>query len=317
MTTNPSLRENIGRGTEFVLGCVFLTCAVLKTTDINLFTVQILYYRVFEVPDLLAASALGALFIETGLGMALVLGLRCRGLTLVAVAALLTVFTALIIYGWSFHDLEDCGCFGPIEMSPPVSIAKNLVLLGLAAVAGYLLAPLRVERPLNKLATTAKVLMCLLIAGAVTVYACTQLEPVNETEQRGGPFSQFVFEADGRKWDLGDGEYLVVMLSADCEHCMEVIQPLNDWTTVPGFLPIVGLCYEDEPGSLEEFRALTEPEFPLHSVGDRIRTFFSLVGDVPPRFIYVVDGRQVAYWDHDLPPIQEVIDARKRTRRNG
>ncbi len=317
MTTNRSLRDNIGRSTEFVLGCVFLTGAVLKATDINLFTVQILYYRVFEAPDLLAASALGALFIETGLGMALVLRVWCRGLTLVAVAALLTVFTVLIIYGWSFHDLEDCGCFGPIEMSPPVSIAKNLVLLGLAAFAGYLLAPLRVEKPFSKLTSTAKVFTCLLIAGVITAYAYTQLEPVNETEKRGGPFSQFVFEAGGRKWDLGDGEYLVVMLSAGCEHCMEVIQPLNDWTTVPGFLPIVGLCYEEEPGSLEEFRAFTEPEFPLYSVGDRIRTFFSLVGDVPPRFIYVVDGRQAAYWDYDLPPIQDVIDARKSTQRNG
>jgi hypothetical protein len=223
-------------------------------------------------------------------------------LTFAAVLGLLAVFTGLIAYGWAFHGLKDCGCFGPIEMSPEVSIGKN-VLLGILAVigwSGYRKNPLK---PVNVKVFCAQGMACVLLACGMVLYSFAQLEKVKEKER---PFAQFIFEVDGIPYDLGKGEYFVAMLSMTCEHCMASVPALNDLTNTPGFPPIVALCYEEKPGSLEDFRAQTSPVFPLYSLGGRERTFRSFAQE-PPRFYLVRDGDPVAYWDETVPEPQEVL----------
>jgi len=228
--------------------------------------------------------------------------------------ALLTVFTGMIAYGWVFHDLEDCGCFGPIEIAPGVSIGKNTVLLVLAILAWAGLRQTKRETARPAGIAAVKVLACAAAAGVILPYAFLRLEPSVEADGPDRPFAQFVFEADGVEWDLGTGEYFVAMYSTTCGHCLETIATLNELAMQPDFLlPIVALCYEDEPGSFEEFSALGGAIFPMHSLGGYIRTFFSLVGDAPPRFIYILDGRQVAFWDDEVPEPGQVQQARART----
>lgn len=305
----------VARGVELLLGGVFLAGAVLKALDVNLFTLQIRAYGVFTNPSLLAASAVGTLLVETALGMALLLGLRLRGWTYAAVAALLLVFSALIAYGWLYHDLEDCGCFGRMEMSPRVSLAKNVFLLAMTVLAW---AGWRRRAAVARLtsAVLARASACGVAAVCLALYACVHLEPAVKVTEENRPFAQFVFEADGMSWDLGRGEYFVAMLSATCEHCMASIPAVNALAATPGFPPIVGLCYEEEPGSFEEFRALTSPAFALHSLGSQGRLFSSFIGQEPPRFIYIRDGRQVAYWDQDVPGVAAVLKARESASAN-
>ena len=50
--------------------------------------------------------------------------------------------------------------------------------------------------------------------------------------------------------------------------------------------------------------------FPLHSLSDQIRTFFSFVGAAPPRFYYMRDGIPMKFWDESVPDVNEVIDLR-------
>jgi len=293
-----------GRGAETVLGLVFLAGAILKALDINLFVVQVSYYGVVTQPALLSLSAVGTLWVETALGTALILRFRARRWTYVALWALLGVFTILIAHGWIFHDLDDCGCFGPIEMSPAVSVAKNVVL-ALLGVCAWLAAGVGQR---EQTAPFSRAVVCVAVASAITLYGWGRLEAGIEPEDsEARPFAQFVFEADGQQWDLGVGEYLVAMLSMTCEHCMESVEVLNQLAQIPEFPVIVGLCYDEQEGELDEFRDLTRPEFPLHSLRDRVRAFFSLTGDVPPRFIYVRDGRQVMFWDDFLPAPDEIL----------
>jgi hypothetical protein len=291
------------RPAEVILGGVFLVGALLKALDVNRFAVQITYYGVVARPDLVSLVALGTPGVETFLGMALLLRLRLRGMTFAAVLGLLAVFTGLIAYGWAFHGLKDCGCFGPIEMSPEVSIAKNVLLGVLAAIgwSGYWKNPLK---PANVKVFCVQGMACAVLACAVALYSLAHLEKVKESER---PFAQFVFEVDGVPYDLGKGEYFVAMLSMTCEHCMASVPALNDLTNTPGFPPVVALCYEEKPGALEDFQAQTSPIFPLYSLGDRLRTFFSFVGQEPPRFYLVRDGNPVAHWDETVPEVQDVL----------
>ncbi len=282
------------------LAIVFLAGAMFKAMDINLFTIQIRAYGLFRDPFLLAVSALGTLAVETALGMALLIGFRLRGLTHAAVSALLLVFSALILYGWIYHDLADCGCFGPIELSPQRSLAKNALFFILVILA-YWGRPREAATATPWTGTRLQYMVCLIPVVGLVAYAVADLDRVVPAGEEDRPFAQFVFEADGAAYDLGVGEHLVALYNATCEDCMASVNALNALAMEPEFPPIVALCWEPVPDSLEEFRLITEPYFPIYSLGDRSNTFFSLVGDHPPRFHYVRDGKTVKYWDDNVP----------------
>jgi hypothetical protein len=282
---------------------VFVVGAVLKAADVNLFAVQVSFYGVLSNPAWIDAAALWALFTETALGCALILGARLRGLTHAATLALLAVFTALIGYGWAFHGLEDCGCFGKlIEMSPRVSIGKNVALAILCMLAWQC-----ADASSNWGARAIRYGIPFWAAVAATGYAYAHLEAAPKSDA--GVFSQFVFEEEGVTYDLGTGEYFVPILNMTCEHCMASVAKTNVLAQTPGFPPIVALCYEDEEGDLANFQAQTAPEFPLHPLGAAKRLFFSLIGKAPPRFYLIRDGKPVKFWDEQVPSAEDVLKA--------
>jgi len=298
---------------------VFLAGALLKAANINLFIVQISYYGVLRAPVWLVVAALGTLAVETALGVALLLRLRLRGLTFAAVLALLAAFSVLIAYAWRFHDLKDCGCFGPIEISPGASLAKNAVL---AVLAGLAWLGSREGAPADKGAVRAvqasasalfagKASLAALAAAALVTHAFFEIESLGDLSR---PYAQFVFEADGAAYDLGEGEFFVAVLNTTCEHCMASVEQINELTDIPGFPQVVGICYEEHAGALEAFVEATLPRFPLYSLGDRIRTFYALLDDVPapPRFLLVREGRPVAAWSDVVPDAAEVLEVSGR-----
>ena len=123
-----------------LLGVFFLLSALLKAASSLEFAVQISYYQIVRRPDVVRVLALVVIGFEATLGVAIiVLALveRWRRRLLVVAALVLVGFTLLILWGWAFHDLADCGCFGKyLRMTPGWSVAKNVVLLGIVG-AGF------------------------------------------------------------------------------------------------------------------------------------------------------------------------------------
>lgn len=288
---------------DIIVGAVFVVGAVFKAADVNLFAVQISFYGVIASPAGIDVAALGSLWVEMALGFALLLGARFRGLTYAFTLALLLVFTGLIAYGWAFHNLQDCGCFGKhLELSPGVSIGKNVVL-ALLCLVGWRSASSPFARwKFGLLGYGVPVL-----AACVTVaYAYAHLEAAPEQE---GVFAQFVFEEEGIKYDLGKGEYFVPVLDMTCEHCMASVQQVNALASTPGFPPVVALCFEEAQGDLEDFRAQTAPEFPLHPLGSLRRLFAGLSGPTPPGFHIIRDGKSLKFWGENAPSAEDVARA--------
>jgi len=295
------------RPAEAIVGLVFVAGALLKAGDVNLFAVQITRYGVLSSPVLVSAAAVGTLWMETSLGLALVLGARLRGAAYAATLAILAGFTGLIGYAWAFHNIADCGCFGPIEMSPGVSIAKNVILgaLCLGAWVGYSRA---VKRSASLPSLLIRYGLCAVAACGAAAYAYAHLEAAPKER---GTFSQFVFEIDGEKYDLARGEYFVAILSMKCDHCMASVPEINALAETPGFPQVVALCYEEEKGSMDTFQAVTGASFPMYSLGSSARTFSDLTeGQEPPRFYLVRDGRAVKFWDMAVPSAEDVSAAR-------
>lgn len=306
MSTCKLLLSKTARPVELILAAVFLVGAILKGADVNLFIVQISHYGVLGNRSLIQAAALVTLGLETGLAAALLLKIRLRGLTYAGILALLAGFTGLILYGWLFNDLKDCGCFGPIDISPAASIGKNVIIAALALAAWAGLAwTSRLSSTWRQVAVTMPA--ALVAALAVSVYSYAHVEAPAPPGAR--TFAEFVFQSDGKTTDLGKGEYLVAIMGMDCKDCMATVPKINELSREPGVPEVVGLGYEPAPGDLEKFRDSTAPEFPLFSIGSDTGKFFSLIGDWPPRFALVRDGVQIRYWDDEAPAASEVVDA--------
>ena len=301
---------------EILVGLVFLLGAWLKAIDINTFSVQIYAYGVIGDKSWLPVAALFTVTVEFLVGFALVFGLRFRYVTYFVLEGMLVVFTGLILYGWLFHDLADCGCFGALEISPGASIAKNVVLFGLGLLAWVGRAIRGEPRPLT-LGRCLIGLVTLLLTGAIVGYAYQTLNEVKDPTQvavdaagrETGVFSDFVAQTDQGLFDLGVGEYLVAMLSMDCEHCMEEVPKLNQLMYLADVPQVVALCLVENDGDMETFRALTQPEFPMHPIVDQPLTYFTLIGEDTFRVYYARDGRALKFWDGHPPEHEALLAA--------
>ncbi len=290
------------RPIEILIGLVFIIGVFLKAADINMFAVQIAAYGVLPDKAMLGPAALITVSLECFLGVSLILALRAGGWTYAALMALLFVFTGLILYGWLANDLEDCGCFGALEMSPPISIAKNMVLLALVLLTWVGMAK-RAGRK-TKQRWLPRLVIVILLTVFVQAYAYAHLTRVPRT----GKFSGIVVRTENGPVALGEGEHLVAMLSMDCEHCMAAVPGLNNLFFNPGLPQLVALCLEEQPGDMVNFRAAVMPQFPMGLVEDDL-LFFNLIGQSPPRIWYVKDGLGLAYWDGEAPDQAEILAA--------
>ncbi len=325
----------VTRVVEIVLGAVFLLAAVLKALDANLFVHQIYLYGVFEDLTMLGLVAVVTLFIETVLGVAMVLGLRLKGAVPASVLALLLFFTVLIVYAWP----EDCGCFGSVKMGPEVSIAKNLVMMVAACLILYG-SRARVDRFL--LPSIAVSLVAGLAAAgyaypqvfqasvqakpgavveapqpeaAVAQTMPTESAPAEATPPPAiaappGPYAGYILETEfGETLDIGQGEYLVATLSMTCEHCMEAVPTLNDLMLDPAMPRVVAFALESEPDAMLQFMSMTGATFPMLNFGNNFLEFSKFMGTAPPRVAFVRDGRVVQQWDKDIPDAATIREA--------
>jgi hypothetical protein len=292
---------------EIVLGLIFVAGATLKAFDIQAFAVQISYYGIVVEPFQVRVAALGAVALETGLGVALLANFGLRRSVLAVSFLLLLGFSGLIAYAWAFKGLQDCGCFGKyLKMTPAVSLVKN-ALMG-AAVLYAAFAAVRGGGEPVVAAITRRRGKVILAAGAVALVVTATATGKSthgffgaEFAVRGeGPFSGLNLSEGGVKLNLARGEHLVALLSATCAHCKVTVAKLNELTLIPEFPPLIGLMLGDE-ATLEDFKLQTSPRFPCHLIDPLV--FFQLIGEVPPRLSYIRNGMVIQSWDGEMPEL--------------
>jgi len=311
------------RVAEIAIGITYLAAALLKAMDMNGFLPQIHAYQIVSSTGSLVFIAVTALALEAALGMCMVLGTPWRRLVYGASAAMIVFFTLVVLYAWQVNGLQECGCFGKIKMTPPQTIGKNLLLLALTGVAWYGLVrhPAAPKLPgglwRGGVSAGFALVLCLVAVPQLGL-SRNGSSPAGGGESGsrpapgGGPFAGFIIESGtGESFDLSTGDYLVALLSMTCDHCMESVPRLNEFYFDATLPPVVAICLEPEAGSLETFRMFTQPEFPMHSLGDRSLSFFPLLetASSPPRLVFVRDGATVHAWDGDMPDYGELAQA--------
>lgn len=297
---------------EIALGILFLTSAILKVIEINRFCVQIYAYGVISQKEILPWIATLTILIEISLGLLFLFSFPFRRLTMTINLLLLLIFTLLILYAWIFNNLKDCGCFGKIEMGPLESIIKNIILIIISIVCFLGVQPIdgKVERKRIYIKFYFP-LSILIILTSFFCYQQLQAEKIvikNTEDNNISPYSKMEVEIDGKVYNLGQGEYLIALLSFGCDHCVEEAPKINDYMLINGMPKIIALCLEESSEEKEEFINIVQPLFPIYSIGNKVRLFLSLIGKEPPRLVYLKQGKIVKYWDYDLPNPDEIIE---------
>lgn len=292
---------------EIVLGLLFVVPAVLKALELPHFVEQILHYHVVFGYYTLRAAAIGSILVETILGILLITGARMRGMTLLATLAVLSGFTALIVYAWVRHNLADCACWGSfLPAGPALSIGKNVIMMTMAGVVW--LAHVREAVSLvPKRGRWVRVATALLAVAAVGLAVAfgdnARFFKPPETKR---PFARFQFEFDGQSVDLGSGRHLVAVLSATCLHCKTVVlETLNPIALTSGDTRVAGLVFAQTPDEYGQFLQETETQFPSLQID--FVTFSELIGTEPPRFYCVEDGIGLAFLDSLEPTPEELL----------
>lgn len=301
--------QKTARYIEIILGVFFLVSAGMKAMNVDGFGVAISAYGVIKDPSLVRYVAYSALAIETALGAAFISGWRWKLASFIGAIALTAGFSGLIAYAWLVNGLEDCGCFGDyIKMTPPQSLAKNAALIGVTAFAGFGLrdATDPAFRPGMRARTIAMLgALGVVLIGAIGNLAAPEGPVVTVGENAEHKDIAYQIPSGDQTMDLGIGDYLVVFLNTECEHCMASVPGLNLIDQDERSPKMVALMLGDED-KLDDFILETEPEFTLELFDDL--TWAAFIKSAPPIMYYIHDGMIQAFWEwSDDPPAPDVV----------
>lgn len=272
---------------RFFLGATFVFSAVSKLLTVGLFEIAIVEQGIFSVREAAAYPARLLIALELFIGFALFLPFYLKHAILPLAILLLLAFTGLQAYQLTLGEASsDCGCFGEVvPMSSAESLAKNLMLL----VAGlFIFTRLETKKrgvPFLSGLALASLLVVLLIAPVRSVADETFIH-----------FTQF--QGAGRV-DLADGDKLVAIFNADCEHCQAAAIELRELLSTNGNLPqVYVLMFAEDSSAIETFFDITNTRFPFHKISED--EFFDLIGNSPPRLYWLRNGRMEAKWDEKI-----------------
>jgi uncharacterized membrane protein YphA (DoxX/SURF4 family) len=291
------------------LGCVLLFAVWAKALDPGAFADQI---RLEKLDFLLSAQAVAliALALETGLGLALILGVR-RKWVLVPSVLLVAFFLFLTGRAWwlAAHGLrseaESCGCFGNlVQRTPSEAFWQDLLLL----VPPLLLAFLGRERraPLfPPLRTAVAVIGALAVMGFAWKAPelplddlATRLSPGVQVEGIcAGPEGERVC-LDAIVPELREGEHMVVMAKLDDPDLAKAVDALNAYAGKAGN-PTLWVLAATTPEELRAFFWKWGPSFEIRETPpELLRPLYRRL----PRSFVVKDGRVIRTFK-GMPPL--------------
>ena len=279
------------------LGLVFLTAAVMKATDLELFIIQIRAYDVISNHLLLTISAWVLIASECSLGVGLLIFYRPKLILFLTTILLLTFMGAT---GWASltGSTEECGCFGAwLRRTPKEAAVESLILLTATLLAwkGHRGAGQREARAKAWAVASAFPLGLILpVAFGFPLSRITQSQPDTFAIE----LSQIQI-GGVETVDLRHGTHIVFLMDTDCLHCQEMVAELNSLAQETDLPSVIALCMNDENQRrrfLEEF----QPLFPIGQISEE--DFFRLLADADiPRVLLVHEGQIRQVWDQSIP----------------
>lgn len=266
-----------------VLGLFFVASGIGKAMDTQAFADTIAEYGFSSLRWAAPAVIAG----EIGLGVAFFLQVQLRRIAL-AGFMLLSVFTLLFAYGYLWHGVTSCGCFGAIEflqVPPLVSFARNVALLALAGWLYYI-------SPRQKDARVPALRLTLVVSTFVgslilSTYPFFQPQATGGTKLALGQSVKNTALAPFRTGASDSSAYAVFIFSPTCPHCWAATPMVLRYQSSGVVSQIIALS---PPSASEEknkymqrftppFRIQTVSSAVLHKMTDQVPTFILVERD--------------------------------------
>lgn len=209
------LKKILGLILLLIIAAVFLFSGISK-----LFAFEQLLWNIMDVgiTNMLVAGIIARLLIaaELVIGCFLLLHLYLRKITYPAVIGFLMFFTIYLLFLINTQgNSGNCGCFGDAyKMTPLEGVLKNVLLLGLTAIAWHLYP----SKP-NK--NGIFFALFAVILGIMTPFVAIPLNSQNDPEvtEESINLAAIYQQPNPPKIDLTKGKHIVAFMSLSCPHC--------------------------------------------------------------------------------------------------
>lgn len=266
---------------RLLVGILFLVSGFGKLLDVENFGNLIVSYGFFWSAMLAPAIVV----LEVGLGLALVMDVFPRVCSWISIG-LLAVFTGAFFYGNVVNGIEDCGCFGNLDIVKlPVwaTYARNALLL-LLLIAGME----KNADPKPDLFRSG--VLAVGVAAALFVSGYT-FEPPQSFRERmprqhhlihmdvaDTPIPQFIHTSP-------DSTYTLYVFSFSCVSCINGLPALREYQDTAICDKVIGLAVnEDKDNAIHSYYDFN---FPVVYVGNAMSRFT----DTVPTLLYIRNNR--------------------------
>jgi|GEM_PF-364836 len=280
----------------WLLGVVFVISAVSKLFSLGAVELYVVQQNLLPSRALAAYAMRFLIAVELCLGLACFLRAKIRQFTLPAIFGMLVFFSLFLAYqAFIKKDTESCHCFGElIRMSPLESLFKNLVLIGIVLYLFFATKEWASGRWLVPSVLTVFSLGVIFIGFPVRQISVqpSSGKPLSEKSR----FAEFrAFNGD-QTADLTKGTCLVAFVSLDCDHCKALVTSLVDADGQNAVPPTYLICL-GETNDVPAFLNDTGAGFPTLCV--KPESFFSFIGERPPRLYLLQQGQIKTFWDDE------------------
>ena len=199
------------------IGAFFIASAILKLLSLDQFELYIYSFNIFSF-TLSSLAARAIIAAEILVGILLIAKVRYKEAWWLTMLMLIG-FSLLLVYVILFRDDSNCHCMGDlVEIKPSLSLIKNLVAIALMLF-------IRKEEDYRFRGRIA-VLVGAFLAAIVPPFALFPMDNIynmftnpNAKNYNEAEFNSFLQDSVMQDIRLDDGNYIVGVVSSECEFC--------------------------------------------------------------------------------------------------
>lgn len=279
-------RKKVLISLKIIISAAFIFSAISKLISPGYFEITLIDQGLFSDRNTAAYFARMFIVIEFAIGFLFLQSNYIKKIISPAVILLLFAFIVHMFILMINGNNENCGCFSSIiSMNPLEAIIKNIVLIFLTLLV-YKLS----ESKQNKMMLPSAIIVLSLILVLV-------MAPLKQTDKF--PFAKYTHFTNYGRVDLTDGEFLIPIFDASCEHCIRTGKDLKRIKSgIDDFPNVFMLIFGENKKAIKDFQDSTGTNFPFYRIS--IDDFFDLIGTAPPRIYWLQNGKIKKFWDDNI-----------------
>lgn len=254
---------------RFVIGFVLVVSSIGKLMSLSLFLSDLNNYGISGV---ITYFSLLLISLEILVGSALVLNVYTKFFSVISML-LFIFFTIIFAFGNIFKGVENCGCFGAIEVlkTPPyLSYIRNFILIGLS-----LLLYLKSEKNTTKTPIWKAIILTIATGTSLSVTAHEFVYGKGSLLKEYSLVSNTVLS----KYTKSKGLNAYFIFSPTCPHCIDAIENIKTYVNSGKLNHIQALSINNNDSINTEFDKEFQIPFPIKSI--KIEDLIKITTKIP------------------------------------